>query len=59
MTIEKDNLEEKEFAYNKPKLKYIHLKDLEKYLQIEKEDHRMDPEWNYKKEKSIILKEPI
>ena len=54
-TIEKDNQVDKEFTYHKPKLKYIHLKDLEKYLQIEKEDHRMDPEWNYKKRKKYYL----
>ena len=45
-------------TYHKPKQKFIYLKDLEKCLQIEKEGHRMDPEWNYKKRKKIILKEP-
>ena len=42
--IEKDNAEDKEFAYHKPKLKYIRLKELPKILQIEKEDYKMGPE---------------
>ena len=53
--IEKDNTEDKEFAYHKPMLKYIYLADLEKILQIEKEEHKMGPEWNYKKRKKYYI----
>ena len=54
-TSKEDKFKDEEFAYHKPKLKYIRLKELPKILQIEKEDYKMGPEWNYKKRKKYYL----
>ena len=49
-TSKEDSLEGKNIVYvlkatyHKLKQKYINLEDIGKYLQIEKEDHRMDLE---------------